>query len=122
MNDLIQRIANAVIRQEGQPLDAFNAGDLRGAPWLPAHEVVITNGFWRPCSRAQGVAGLAHVIALHIAEGNSLTDFIAGHPGVYSGFAPGADKNDPVAYIRDVCAWAEVSDATVPLWNFIESI
>jgi len=37
MNDLIQRIANAVIRQEGQPPDAFNAGDLRGAPWLPAH-------------------------------------------------------------------------------------
>jgi hypothetical protein len=80
----------------------------------------MLGGFWYPESRAVGLAGLAHVIALHIAQGNSLTDFIGGHPGVYAGFAPGADRNNDLVYIADVMAWAGVPDAHQPLWNFIE--
>lgn len=118
MNDLLQRIVNAIIRQEGMPTEYTNPGNLRGAPWLTAP--LILNGFWRPTSRNMGVAGLAHLVALHVSQGNTLTDFIAGHPGVYAGFAPGADKNDPATYIRDVCAWAEISNANLPMWNFIE--
>jgi len=117
MNDLIQRVVNAICTQEGMPGDYANPGNLRGAPWLT--EPLILNGFWRPNSRAQGVAGLAHLVALHTAEGNTLTDFIAGHPGVYAGFAPGGDKNDPVAYIANVKQWAAIPDADVPLLNFI---
>jgi hypothetical protein len=117
MNDLIQRIVNAMIRQEGEPALADNPGNLRGAPWLT--NPVILSGFWKPSSRAEGVAGLAHLIALHVAEGNTLTDFIAGHPGVYAGFAPGADGNNDSVYIADVMKWASIPDATVPLWNFI---
>jgi hypothetical protein len=117
VNDLIQRIVNAIIRQEGQPETALNPGDLRGAPWLS--KPTIENGFWKPTSRAEGIAGLAHLVALHAAEGNTLTDFIAGHPGVYSGFAPGADKNNPAVYIANVKEWAAIPDENVPLWNFI---
>ena len=120
MNDLLQRIVNAMIRQEGMAHDYANPGNLRGAPWLSAP--LIQNGFWKPVSRAVGVAGLAHVVALHIAQGNSLTDFIGGHPGVYAGFAPGADKNDPVSYIAHIAEWAEIPSATLPLWNFIEQV
>jgi hypothetical protein len=120
MNDLIERLVNAMIRQEGMSADYANPGNLRGAPWLSAP--LIQNGFWKPLSRSVGVAGLAHLVALHIAQGNSLTDFIAGHPGVYAGFAPGADNNNTVAYITDVQNWADIDSVTLPLWNFIEPI
>lgn len=117
MNDLIQRIVNAMIRQEGMAPDYANPGNLRGAPWLT--EPLVIGGFWRPASRAIGVAGLAHLVALHISQGNSLTDFIAGHPGVYAGFAPGADKNDPQRYIADVRTWAGITDVVGPMWAYI---
>jgi hypothetical protein len=117
VNDLIQRIVNAVIRQEGDAATALNPGNLRGAPWLANPSII--NGFWVPSSRAEGVAGLAHLVALHCAEGNSLTDFIAGHPGIYAGFAPASDHNDPAAYIANVASWANIPDVTIPLWNFL---
>ena len=117
MNDLIQRIVNAMLLQEGMSLTYSNPMNLRGAPWLTSP--TIAAGFWRPATRAEGVAGGAHLVALHIAQGNSVTDFIAGHPGVYAGFAPGADGNKPDVYIANVCAWAGIPDATVPMWNFI---
>jgi hypothetical protein len=118
MNDLITRIVNAIIRQEGEGKSSLNPGNLRGAPWLN-NPLIYSRGFWIPVNRNCGVAGLAHLVALHIAQGNTLTDFIAGHPGVYAGFAPGADHNNDSAYIADVMKWASIPDATVPLWNFI---
>ena len=118
MNDMIQRIVNAMIRVEGMSPTYSNPMNLRGAPWLT--DPLIAAGFWRPRTRAEGVAGGAHLVALHIAQGNSVTDFIAGHPGVYAGFAPGADGNKPATYIADVCQWANIPDATGPMWNFIE--
>jgi hypothetical protein len=118
MNDLVQRICNAIIRQEGEPPTAHNPGNLRSAPWLTGPQP-SEGGFWYPATRAEGEAGLAHLVALHVAQGNTLTDFIAGHPGVYAGFAPGADHNDDTAYIANVCSFAAIPDATVPLWNYI---
>jgi hypothetical protein len=117
VNDFGQRVVNAIIRQEGEPPDALNPGNLRGAPWLA--NPTIVNGFWVPTCRAEGEAGLGHLLWLHIAEGNTLTDFIAGHPGVYAGFSPRADGNDPTVYIADLMQWAGIPDATVPMWNFI---
>ena len=117
MNDLIQRIVNGIIRVEGMPADFTNPGNLRGAPWLS--QPVIVGGFWKPATRVEGEGGLAHLVALHIAQGNTLTDFISGHPGVYGGFAPASDHNDPAAYIANIKNWAAVPDATEPLWNFL---
>jgi hypothetical protein len=110
MNDLIERLVNAIIRQEGMSPDYPNPGNLRGAPWRL--NPTILHGFWVPNSRAEGVAGAAHVVALHIAEGNSLTQLI-------SIWAPASDNNDTAAYIANVKAWASIPDETVPLWNFI---
>ena len=118
MNDLIQRIVNAVIRQEGKHPDSINPGDLRGAPWLK--NPIINLGFWCPKGgRPEGVAGLAHLVALHIAQGNTLKDFIAGHPGVYAGFAPAADHNDPETYTANVMTWAQIPDQNTPLYEYI---
>ena len=110
MNDLIQRLVNAIIRQEGMPPDWFNPGNLRGAPWLTSPN--IQHGFWRPASREEGIAGAAHLVALHVAEGNTLTQLI-------SIWAPASDGNDTSAYIEDVKEWAAIPDATVPLWSFL---
>ena len=111
MNDLITRIVNAIIRQEGNSPNSWNPGNLRGAPWYP-QPIISTGGFWIPPSRNAGVAGAAHVVALRIAEGQSLAQLI-------SAWAPESDGNATAAYIQNVKAWAEIPDETVPLWNFI---
>ena len=111
MNDLIQRIVAAIIRQEGAKPDSTNPGNLRGAPWLSGPKA-FQNGFWLPVTRAQGVAGLAHVVALHIAEGDSLTTFIGK-------YAPSADHNNTVAYIANVSKWAGIPDTISPLQEFL---
>jgi len=113
MNDLIERLVNAIIRQEGMQSDYPNPGNLRRAPWLPSP--VIEHNFWKPVSRAQGVAGAAHVVALHVAEGNTLAQLI-------SIWAPASDNNNTKAYIQNVKTWAAIPDEDVPLWNFIESV
>lgn len=113
----IEAIREAIIRQEGEPVTAMNPGNLRGAPWLTNPTICV--GFWAPTSRNQGIAGLDHLIALHRAQGNSLTDFIAGHPGIYAGFAPGADGNNDAVYIADVMKWTGILDANAPLWEYV---
>jgi len=110
VNDLIQRIVNAIIRQEGMPADYFNPGNLRAAPWLT--NPVIIGGFWNPTSRAEGIAGAAHVVALHIAEGNTLCQLIEL-------WAPPSDGNNDNVYIANVMEWAQIPQGDVPLWNFV---
>lgn len=109
MNDLIQRITNAIFRQEGMPSGYANPGNLRAAPWL--HSPVIFGGFWKPMSRQQGVAGAAHVVALHIAEGDSLEKLI----GIW---APPSENNTG-QYVKNVAGWAGVADASVPLYTLL---
>ena len=111
MNDLIQRIVAAIIRQEGAKADSTNPGNLRGAQWLSGPKA-FQNGFWLPVTRAQGVAGLAHVVALHIAQGDSLTTFI-------SKYAPSADHNNTAEYIANVSKWAGIPDTISPLQEFL---
>ena len=110
MNDLIQRIVRAIIRQEGMGPDSTNPGNLRCAPWLT--QPVIVGGFWKPATRAEGIAGAAHVVALHIAEGNSLAQLIRS-------WAPASDGNETDVYISNVKMWAGIPDDLQPLWNFL---
>jgi hypothetical protein len=109
MNDLIERITNAIFRQEGMPPTWTNPGNLRSAPWRINPPTV--NGFWRPATRAEGVAGAAHCVALRIAEGQSLSQLIAA-------WAPPSENNTG-AYLANVKEWAAIPDVNVPLWNFL---
>lgn len=109
MNDLIQRLTNAIFRQEGMPADYKNPGNCRYAPWL--QHPSLAKGFWQPDSRAQGIAGASHVVSLHIAMGNNLEQLI-------SGWAP-PNENDTAAYIEHVKEWALIPDSKVPLFNYI---
>ena len=110
MTDVIERITEAIFRQEGMSWKAVNPGNLRGAPWLT--DPLIHNGFWQPATRAEGVAGAAHVVALRIAEGQSLAQLITG-------WAPPSDGNDTAQYIANVKDWALIPDETVPLWEYL---
>ena len=110
MTDLIQKITNAIIRQEGAAIVALNPGNLRAAPWMV--NAKIEHGFWVPPSREAGVAGIAHVVALRIAKGESLAQLITA-------WAPPSDGNDTATYIKNVKAWCSIVDETVPLWSLI---
>lgn len=145
MNDLIERLVNAIIRQEGMKPDYTNPGNLRDCPWFPiltkdgkpwipplvnpkpafvryypdtmdtagnVEYVEYGKGFWIPRTRAEGLAGAAHVVALHIAEGNTLTQLI-------SIWAPPTDNNNTAAYIANVQKWAAIPDANVPLQDYM---
>ena len=109
MNDLIERITNAIIRQEGMSPTYSNPMNLRAAPWRVGP--LIAGGFWRPATRAEGIAGGAHVVALHVAEGNTLTELI-------SGWAPPIENNT-AAYIAHVKEWANIPDENQPLWSYL---
>jgi hypothetical protein len=109
VTDLIQRIVAAIIRQEGMPPEHPNPGNLRGAPWLD--HPVIAGGFWRPTTRAQGIAGAAHVVALHVARGESLAQLIAS-------WAPLAE-NKTAVYISNVKLWARIPDEHAPLFRYL---
>ncbi len=111
MTDLISRITDAIIRQEGMPADYKNPGNCRAAPWRT--KPVIENGFWKPATRAEGIAGAAHVVALRIARGETLTQLI-------SAWAPPSDGNATDAYIKNVMDWGGIPDAAVPLWDYLE--
>ncbi len=113
MTDLISRITLAIFRQEDMPTDYANPGNLRGAPWITRPQMQF--GFWVPLSRAQGIAGAAHVVALRIAMGQSLRQLI-------SAWAPPGppDHNNTEAYIKNVSEWAQIPDPNTPLYNYIE--
>lgn len=124
MTDLIQRLTTAIFRQEGRPADHTNPGNLRDCPWLIQHTkagyrfypygklVQYAEGFWVPRSRAEGVAGAAHVVALHIAKGDSLAQLI-------STWAPPTDHNNTALYIAHLKEWAAIPDENCPLWDYL---
>jgi hypothetical protein len=147
MTNLIERITNAIVRQEGHGPEHQNPGSLRDCPWFPvlmkdgkpwvpplaAHAPKITRyypdtktaagdveyvqfspaNFWIPRSRAEGIAGAAHVVALHIAKGESLRQLI-------SSWAPPGDGNDTESYIQHVAEWAGIPSVDLALWNYIQ--
>ena len=45
-----------------------------------------------------GWAALRHQVELNISRGLNLLEFFGGKPGVYPGYAPAADQNQPVTY------------------------
>ena len=109
MTDLIQRLVESILRQEGMGPGAVNPGNLRCAPWKI--NPVIRGGFWQPSCRAEGLAGVAHCVALRIAEGQSLAQLI-------SAWAP-ASENNTAAYLKNVKSWAGIQSENQPLWDYL---
>jgi hypothetical protein len=118
--DLLDSITAAIFRQEGMPADYTNPGNLRAAPWFEdangyrypdGQPVVSQNGFWVPRTRAEGIAGAYHVVALHIAELQTLETLI------YIWAPP--SENNSAEYLKNVMEWTGITDASVPLYNLV---
>jgi hypothetical protein len=138
LGELCDSIVSAIVREEGRPLDDTNPGDLRDAPWFPGEPPIVdgtpyrvvsrrthydktpvayrlqsgnNEPFWNPRSRAEGLAGAFHVVALHVAELNSLAELI-------SDWAPPVENKTSV-YLANVQKWTGITDSSVPLVSLI---
>lgn len=137
---VIDGLVAGIIRMEGEPLTSTNPGNLRDAPWFPGsygHRTYYDGvtplkynirGFWVPRTRQEGVSGLEHDVWLHVCEGWTLVEFIAGRPlknvanpeiVIYmGGYAPASDGNDPVKYVASLVQWlGGTLNPNLPLWD-----
>jgi len=100
---LTDSIAQAIATYEGyyQPGSLAarnnNPGNLRSWGTAP-----LVDGYARFDTPAAGWSALVRQIELNISRGLSLGEFFAGKPGVYSGYAPASDNNQPAAYAQFV--------------------
>lgn len=101
--NLIDGIAQAIATMEGyfkpNSLAARNnnPGNLRSWGSAP-----VVSGYASFQTAEQGWAALRAQIQRNIDRGLTLREFFTGKPGVYAGYAPSADKNNPEAYARFV--------------------
>jgi hypothetical protein len=116
----VDDLAQAIARFEGfyQPNSLAarnnNPGNLRSWGSYP-----VVNGYVKFPDVATGWGALKVQVLKNIDRGLSLNEFFGGKPGVYSGYAPSSDANDPANYARTVAGWLGIS-ADVPLEAALE--
>jgi hypothetical protein len=124
----IQDFASAITRFEGtcpSPTSCrnFNPGNLRAGPGQTG---VDSRGIAVFPDYQTGESALEHQIGLNIDRGLTLDEFFGGKSGVYAGYAPAADSNDPGNYSRTVAGWlgidptaklASVMGETTPIFD-----
>jgi len=112
---LIDSLALAIARMEGY-LDASgairsgtiafrnnNPGNLRSWGSTP-----VVGGYASFPTASAGWVALKRQIELNIGRGLTLEEFFGGKPGVYRGYAPGADNNNPAGYAANVAQWTGI--------------
>jgi hypothetical protein len=100
----IDSIADAIARQEGTGCGVRNnPGNLRVWGNLPT-----SGGFAIFPTCEAGYAALRSQVQRNVDRGLTLEEFFAGKAGVYPGYAPAADSNQPVLYAAHVSAWTGV--------------
>jgi hypothetical protein len=104
----IQRFEGAC---SGQVCRNNNPGNLRAGPGSTG---VDSRGIAVFPDYATGEAALQHQVDLNIGRGLTLDEFFAGKQGVYAGYAPAADSNNPSGYSATVAGWLGI-DPNVPL-------
>lgn len=86
-----------------------NPGDLRSWGSYP-----VVNGYVQFPDAATGWAALNQQVQLNINRGLTLEEFFGGKPGIYGGYAPAADSNQPSVYAQFVGTQAGIP-VDVPL-------
>jgi hypothetical protein len=100
---LLDGIAESIARMEGfyRPQSLArrnnNPGNIRIWRDLPRQ-----NGFVHFPDEGHGWAALRELVSRNIDRGLTLYEFFAGKPGVYAGYAPAADRNQPRQYAEFV--------------------
>lgn len=102
-------MAQAIARKEGFNVPNSlaqrnnNPGNLRSWGSNP-----VVGGYAKFPTLDAGWAALRRQIELNIGRGLTLEEFFAGKSGVYPGYAPSADRNDPVLYAQQVSTWTGI--------------
>jgi hypothetical protein len=109
-------LAGAITRQEGACSAPGvcvnnNPGNLRA---YRSDQPVDSRGIRIFPTYEDGYAALLAQEQANISRGLTLQEFFGGKPGVYSGYAPAADSNNPDVYARNVAGWLGISP-DVPL-------
>ena len=110
-------LASSIARFEGYGVAGSvaqrnnNPGNLRAGPGQTGTDA---NGYAIFPDAATGYAALDNQIDLNISRGLTLNQFFAGEPGVYPGYAPSGDSNNPSQYATTVAGWMGI-DPNVPL-------
>jgi len=113
----VTSMANAIATEEGYgaPNSACtsinNPGCLRAGPGQTG---TSAQGFAIFPDPATGYAALDNQIQTNINLGLNMDTFFAGKPGVYPGYAPSADSNNPTQYASFVASQLGV-DPNTPL-------
>ena len=113
--DLVTSIANAIASMEG----FFSAGSLAARNNNPGNlrswgSTPVVGGYAQFATLQDGWNALYSQITTNINRGLNLQEFFGGKPGVYAGYSPGADKNDPAGYAQYVAGQTGL-DPTAPL-------
>lgn len=112
---LTDQIAESIARMEGFYKSGTlaarnnNPGNLRSWGSNP-----VVNGFAQFATPEAGWAALKRQVQLVIDRGLTLKEFFGGKAGVYPGYAPAADANDPNGYAAFVAKRLGV-DVNTPL-------
>jgi hypothetical protein len=116
---LIDAMALSISIMEGFPQPGSSArrnnnpGNLRSWGRVP-----VESGFAKFPSPEAGWRALKLQVAKNIGRGLTMLEFFAGKPGVYPGYAPAADSNQPYSYARFVARRCGVPE-DVPLQGLI---
>jgi hypothetical protein len=86
-----------------------NPGNLRSWGSMP-----IIDGYAKFPTADAGWTALHRQVDLNISRGLSLDEFFAGKPGVYGGYSPSADQNNPAGYAVYVASRVGL-DPSIPL-------
>jgi hypothetical protein len=103
LGSLVDKIATVIAQVEsgGDPNAVSfrhnNPGNLRSWGDLP-----VVGGYVQFPTMEAGIAAEKHQIEKNIGRGLTLKEFFAGKKGIYGGWAPTNDKNDPGAYAATV--------------------
>jgi hypothetical protein len=115
-NVSIDSLAQAIAQMEGYNSPGTlaqrnnNPGNLRSGQG----QTGSSGGFAVFATPEDGWAALNNQISLNASRGLTLNEFFAGKPGVYGGYAPSADSNDPAGYAAYV-AGRVGADPNVPI-------
>ena len=112
---LTDSIAQAIATMEG----FYKAGSIAQRNHNPGNlrswgSAPIVNGYAQAPDDATGWSWLYSQINTNIGRGLTLNEFFAGKPGVYPGYSPSADGNQPATYAAFVAAQAGI-DPNTPL-------
>ena len=116
LGSFLDDLAGAITRQEGacsSPGSCINnnPGNLRAGPGMigtDSRGIAIFPDF------QTGYAALLNQEQLNVNRGLTLSEFFGGKSGVYPGYAPAADSNQPNVYTANVASWLGIP-SDVPL-------